>query len=165
MNRSLLLFAGALVVGTSQLGCAAIFQGSKQEVRIESDPPGATIRTAQGGTLGTTPATLQLDRGKTPSIVVAHPEHADAQVPLKKSPGTLWVVLDILTCVALWCPGVVVDAASGAWNEYDEPPRVHLKPAAPAASGPAPALKQAPSATPGDPSPAPPAPSPTDTSL
>lgn len=153
MNRSLLILAGALVVGTSQLGCAAIFQGSKQEVRIESDPPGATIRTAQGGTLGTTPATLQLDRGKTPSIVVAHPEHADAQVPLKKGPGTLWVVLDILTCVALWCPGVVVDAASGAWNEYDEPPRVHLKPA------PAPTPSAAPTTPPTDAPPAAPAPS------
>lgn len=54
-----MLSLGIVIVALMSSGCATIVKGTKHEVRFESDPPGATVRT-EGNVLGQTPFTTSI---------------------------------------------------------------------------------------------------------
>lgn len=60
---------GVIVLGFAS-GCASITSGQHQEVTFHSSPDGVTV-TSHGESLGTTPAVLDLKRGKDLSLEFA----------------------------------------------------------------------------------------------
>ena len=98
------------------LGCAAIFSGKEQKVQVSSMPAQATIF-VENERLGTTPATLVLERSSDHRIDLELPGYRPASVVLTNefNPVTLG---NIAGCIfGLGIPGLIgfaVDFATGA---------------------------------------------------
>jgi hypothetical protein len=127
-------------------GCAAVFKGSKQDVRFVADPERSDVR-VDGRYVGATPVTGHFDRDRGHNVAISKPGYKPASVQLRKQSDTPWFFWDIATCVipVTLCIPVVVDAISGAWYSFDEEYAVKLDPEAPSA---APALASPPAALP-----------------
>lgn len=117
------------LIALAASGCATVFKGSQQTVRIESDPAGAAVETS-GQLVGRTPTTTEVDRNGSTNFTVSAPGYADGYGQLRKRPDVGWWVADLSTCVipVLLCVPLVVDAISGAWFNVDENYRVMLRP-------------------------------------
>jgi hypothetical protein len=122
--------AAAVLVAlvASQAGCAAVFDGTKQTVRITSDPP-ADIRRS-GGSLGTTPRDLEIDRQQASTLTLHRDGYEEAQIRPRQQAQAGWFVWDIVTCVipVTLCLPVLVDAVTGAWFSYEDEYAVKLVP-------------------------------------
>lgn len=121
-----LVLVGMLAVATFTAGCASMFSGTTQTVRVESDPPGATVMINN------------LDCGKTPvsySFSKKRPEdgifelHLEGYEPYAGSPhmdtnNLVW--LNIFN----YFIGMIIDCSTGAAVKYDDVMRIHLLPLA-----------------------------------
>jgi len=159
LHRWTLMLVPPLVASTT--GCAALFNGTRESVHIESLPSGADL-TVGGTSRGTTPNDVMLSRAKDQTVIATKDGYQEGHATLTRSGLVGWFVWDIGTCVipVTLCIPVVVDAISNAWFSYDDDAfTIRLKPNPP---GP-----QAPPATIAPPAPvAPPvAPAPTATGL
>jgi hypothetical protein len=134
------LLAGLL----SLTGCAAIFKGGKQDVRVVAIPDGADVR-LDNQFAGESPTTVRVDRNASQHIVVSKDGFKDQQVTVQRHPDTPWWIWDIATCAipVLLCIPLGVDALSGAWFSLDDEVRVKLDPL-PAAARPPSAPKPEP---------------------
>ena len=84
--------------------------GSSQNITITSEPAGAHVKIAHQS--GTTPAVLQVPKGKDYSVEVTH--GTDTRVlPLQRT----FDAVSILN-IFFW-PGFIVDAVTGAITKYD----------------------------------------------
>jgi hypothetical protein len=121
MNRlSQTLAAAAIVVAVS--GCASIQSGSTQQVKVSSNPAGATVYVAlkKDGVVtnkvavGVTPLTVTLSR-KHGALFVEKENYVAAEVPLttKMNP---WMWGNILLTSPL---STSIDTSTGASREYD----------------------------------------------
>ena len=96
-----------------------MFGGTRQMVRAESSPAGATVVASGGlsqGALGTgvdltTPTALNLERKNSYVLTFPATGYTSQQVELQRSIRGGIVVLDVLAGLV----GVIVDAATGAW--------------------------------------------------
>ena len=116
MKRTVL---AVLVAGmaASTMGCAAIFAGGNQkDVHMDAEPRGAEVY-VDGALRGQTPVVLELDRRKSHTVVFKLDGYQDATCQLNASAGAGWIVLDILLTGLI---GVIVDAATGAWNSIGD---------------------------------------------
>lgn len=95
-------------------GCATIFSGSKQEIQLNSTPPGATIL-INGNDEGTTPAKVSLRKGKEYVIEFIKDGYKKKTLRLSYSLGIGWLILDIVVGLV----GVIVDAATSNWYIFD----------------------------------------------
>ncbi|HYN42637.1 MAG TPA: hypothetical protein VE129_12720 [Thermoanaerobaculia bacterium] len=68
MNRPTLHFAPLLAATLLSTGCASIFLGSHDDLKVVTDPPGATA--SAGDVSIVTPGVLKLKRGGTTPVVV-----------------------------------------------------------------------------------------------
>jgi len=95
-------------------GCATLFSGTRQDVYIASEPAGATIL-VDGLERGTTPTTIRLKKPgvKETEVTLRLAGYADRTFTLQSE----FDLLSILN-VFFW-PGFVIDAVSGAIQEYD----------------------------------------------
>jgi hypothetical protein len=143
MSRVLVL--GLLL--TTSTGCAAVFKGSKQEVRFVADPERSDVR-VDGRYLGPTPAVGRVDRDRPQNVSVSKAGFKPQQVQLRKQADVPWFLWDIATCVVpvTLCIPVLVDAISGAWFSFDDEYAVKLDPEPPPAPRPPPAAVTAPTA-------------------
>ncbi len=135
MNRTRLLLA--LLPLTVAAGCATVLQGTRQDVPVETEPPGATA--SAGDQTITTPGVLKLDRrARTVDVLVDKKGYVSCRVTLTRSdPNPDWpdvrvgvmggegpgsfVGVDVLPAAALG-----VDYATGAAYRLD-PPRIVLR--------------------------------------
>jgi hypothetical protein len=62
------LSAAVLLIVALSSGCATLFRGSKQSIKVVTDPPGATLTV--NGKAYTTPTTVTLKRNKTHDIIL-----------------------------------------------------------------------------------------------
>lgn len=110
-------------------GCAAVFKGSKQEVRFVAIPGESDVR-IDGQFKGATPTTAELDRDRSQNVVVSKDGFKEQSVQVRKHNDTPWFFWDIGTCVIpiTLCIPVLVDAISGAWYSFDDEYRVKLEP-------------------------------------
>jgi hypothetical protein len=133
-----LLFT-AVVSLTALSGCAAVFKGSKQEVRFVAVPEGSDVR-IDSQYAGETPTTAKVDRNTSQNIVVSKDGFANQYVKVQRHPDVPWWIWDIATCSVpiLLCIPLAVDALSGAWFSLDEEVRVKLDPLPMAAKPPPP---------------------------
>ena len=54
-------------------GCATLVRGTRQEVKVTTDPPNALVRL--DGRQYTTPCTITLERRKTYDVTISHPAY------------------------------------------------------------------------------------------
>lgn len=112
--KKLLMFVALIALITSTSSCALIFKGDSQGVFINSNPQGAQIL-VDGNVLGTTPAKISLRTNRSYNITIRLTGRKDQNIVLNNHVGTLWIVLDILGGLF----PIVIDAATGAWYEFD----------------------------------------------
>lgn len=144
------------VLALGSTGCAAVFKGSKQEVKLAAAPEKVDVR-ADGKWLGAAPVTIELPRDRDQYLRFTKEGYEEQQIVLRRRGDAGWFVWDIATCVlpVTLCIPLFVDALTGAWYSFDDDFRVKLEPAT---ARPAPAAPAAPpAATPPAPPPSPPA--------
>src|SRR5690242_19230801 len=94
---------GAVILLSLWLGgCAAVFRGSNDRVRIDSTPAGAEAKAADKP-IGATPIEIEVPRKRSTEITLTKTGYETSTIIPKRriSPG--WLVLDILTCPFLIC--------------------------------------------------------------
>ena len=94
--------------------CALIFKGDSSRVIFTSNPSQATVL-VDGVNIGTTTTTATLKTNKSYTITFQKAGFADRSFVLTNRIGTLWIVLDVLSGLL----PLVIDAATGAWYEFD----------------------------------------------
>jgi hypothetical protein len=92
-------------------GCTLLVQGTSQDVKFTSEPPGAVFF-VEGQTL-TTPATVTLPK-EDQEVVFKRPGYQDASVALKRK-----ISLYFWGSVAMGVLASSVDIISGAWKEFE----------------------------------------------
>ena len=118
MLSGIVMLLMAIAVG----GCATLFAGGSETVRIESEPAGATVTTQNGLTLGTTPLLASL-KPRDYVLQFAKPGFGAATHALSKKVDGI-AFLNLL-CVLCWG----VDFATGAvWGLEEEFVKVTLAP-------------------------------------
>jgi PEGA domain len=136
-------------------GCAVIFRDSHPKVRLESTPSEADA-TVKGRPVGKTPVETSVDRGGLTVVTYSKASHHEHVGIVKKNVNGAWLTLDIVLCPITLCIPLIVDGATGAWNNVPESYSARLDPVQ-GASVPPTARPTAPLGT--SPSPSPPAPS------
>jgi hypothetical protein len=129
-------------------GCAAVFKGSVQDVRIESDPAGVVVE-RDGQMLGRTPTVAPFNRNDSVHMKFSAPGYEEAYGSLRTHPDGAWWFADVATCVIpiMLCIPLLADAITGSWMELEpEVFRVHMKPLPTAPTAPVPASPTAGSA-------------------
>lgn len=111
----------ASAVAGTQGGCATVFCGTSESIRVDSIPSCAEVY-MNGDFVGRTPLTLDLDRDTMPLLVLRKDEYADTRVQIdwRVNPGIVTNVFPggILVFPILF--GFVVDVRSGAACSYAE---------------------------------------------
>ncbi|MBR5623213.1 MAG: PEGA domain-containing protein [Opitutales bacterium] len=103
-------------------GCAAMISGPAQEVEISSFPLGASVY-ANGKFVGNTPTTVEMNRDSHPLVVLKKDGYADTRLEIETEWNeTTLLNLGLVPFFALGFPltGWIIDARSGATNEYTE---------------------------------------------
>jgi hypothetical protein len=101
------LAMACLVMST---GCATVLSGTRQNVTVQSEPPGAMIR--MGGVTGLAPSTFSVEKGEDLVAEVRYNQRRQV-VPLTRR-------FDPISLLNLLCPPLfIVDAVTGAWTEYE----------------------------------------------
>lgn len=118
---------GVLVLGTTLGGCATIVHGSRQNVSINSNPPGAAVYIDNGMAL-TTPSHVNLERKRDYIVTISKPGYQTQTIPLN-SVLTAWLAGNIIFGGII---GGGVDLLSGAaWTLTPENINLTLTPLAP----------------------------------
>jgi PEGA domain len=112
--KKVLMFVALIALIASTSSCALIFKGDSQSVFFNSNPQGAQVL-VDGNLLGLTPAKISLRTNRSYNITIRLAGRKDQNVILNNHIGGLWIVLDVLSG---FLP-LVVDAATGAWYEFD----------------------------------------------
>ena len=108
---SYLIIAGCLAMS----GCAAMFNGRKQEVPISSTPLGVTVKTAHGESC-TTPCVLELRRKKA-NVLVFEKDGYDTQSFVMEKTISPPILADFL----FFWPGLLVSLPMG--SQWDLKPK------------------------------------------
>ena len=110
-------------------GCATITTGTSQSVTVETTPPGATCRMIRDGdTIGVvnpTPGTVNISKDMDPMEVSCELKDYSTLVEVVESNFQGATLGNIILGGGV---GVVVDAASGAMNEYPKTLRFRMQP-------------------------------------
>lgn len=114
LTTFLLVFSLLSAILVNFTGCATLFSGSKDEVELSSEPPGADVY-INGQKRGTTPFSLMLKKGREYAIEFKKQGYDDKIFHMSYSLGAGWLILDILGGLI----PVIVDAITGAWNGLD----------------------------------------------
>jgi hypothetical protein len=117
-----------LVPTFAQLGCATVFQGQKQTVRITTEPVADVRR--DGASIGATPIDYKVSRQHPSTLTLHQAGYEDAQVHFSRQADVGWFIWDIATCsipITL-CVPVILDAVTGSWFSYEEEYAVKLVP-------------------------------------
>lgn len=122
--------AAAVALGVS--GCATITRGTTEEVRVEVDPPDATITTSTGMGCKGIPCKLSVSRKTSFTVTASKPGYKDESVfvdTVFSGGGAAGMAGNVLIGGVI---GVGVDAASGATlNHQPNPVLIALTPVDP----------------------------------
>lgn len=100
-------------------GCATMFCGTSEDVKIESFPSGASVF-ANGEFVGKTPVAVAMNRDSHPLLVLKKDGYADTRVQIEQEVNeACWLNL-IGGWPVAWIPAFILDARSGASSEYSE---------------------------------------------
>jgi hypothetical protein len=96
-------------------GCATLFGPKTHSLSVSSEPPNAEVY-VNGFKMGSTPIELSLKADKSYSIEYRMEGYQSITRVVNTKVGAGWIVLDILGGLI----PVVVDAATGNWNQLDQ---------------------------------------------
>lgn len=135
--RALLL--SAVVVSLPALtGCGTIFGGTTETISVQSSPAGVTVSTNPATGTFTTPASIELDRKDSYTIIAKKEGYSDGQAFIRKKirSGVLiadillggWFLVDYLTG-GLWdlTPDQVLVSLEREGPEIDGPAVIELR--------------------------------------
>ena len=103
----------AFLVAALLAGCANIIHGSKQDIRVISNPSGAVVRVNFKNMATTTPSVVTLDRKKTGYVLTFEKEgYKPVEVSLTRTIDG-WLFGNILL-LEIGIVGLIIDFSSGA---------------------------------------------------
>lgn len=114
-------------------GCVSVFEGTSQDITVNSNPPGATCvferEGQQIGTITSTPGTLTVRKSKY-DITVTCNKPGYQQAALINNSGTSGAIAANIVVDVLLTAGIssIVDSANGADNKYEETMSFNLAP-------------------------------------
>ena len=124
MKKIFLIFLLSLFLFYS--GCATIFQGSKDEINMSSEPSGAKIL-VNGHDVGKTPMEVTFKRGQEYYVEFVKQGYEKMGIKLSYGIGAGWIILDILSGLV----GIIIDAVTENWYGFDlESYKANLEPEA-----------------------------------
>lgn len=98
-------------------GCATIFSGTSQQIRVDSNIEGAEVY-LNGQKIGETPLVTKIPREINAHLEVRSPGHVKQQLPLK-TVGTIGLYAGyIMMSVTVGTTSVLIDYGTGAAYEY-----------------------------------------------
>lgn len=129
-----------VVFGLSAAGCATIIEGTDQPVGLITTPPGATCNLTREGKviaqIAPTPGQVVIEKSKNDILIECTKEGYQRAQVIAKSTFTGTTFGNILLGGVV---GAVVDASSGANNEYPESINIQMTPLGQAVPAPKPA--------------------------
>ncbi len=96
-------------------GCALIFKGDSSRVTFNSNPQGASVL-IDGNSIGLTPTEALLKTNRSYNVTFRLTGQQERTYILNNHVGALWIVLDVLGGLF----PLIIDAATGAWYEFDD---------------------------------------------
>ena len=112
----------ALGAAGTLCGCATLFCGTSEEVRIDSMPSGASVF-LNGKNVGQTPLKVELDRDTHPLIVLSQAGFPDTRIQIDWTVNPV-VLTDVFTAplflLGFPITGIIYDVRSGAACSYAE---------------------------------------------
>lgn len=93
--------------------CCTVFKGSKQSIKVVTNPPGATVE-VDGIERGVTPLDLRVKKGFKGQTVVLKKEGYERR---SFEPETSFDAVSVINL--FFFPGFIIDAATGAMMQYD----------------------------------------------
>lgn len=131
--KNISLFFFLIVVSTFLDSCASLVLGSKQQVMVNSDPPGAEIYVNGANTNKVTPAEVVVKRKvketdkneKNEQVYTLKKDGYHDEILKDKATTPVIAVLDIYPGIALFAIPPIVDAVTGANKQYK--PKLDLK--------------------------------------
>lgn len=109
------LMLAFLVIIVSTPGCATLFAPATHPLALSTDPPEAEVY-VNGFMRGVTPLELNLKADMSYTIEFRKEGYDPVIRIVNTRIGAGWVILDVIGGLV----PVVVDAATGAWNELDQ---------------------------------------------
>ncbi len=114
-----------LLASAALSGCAAIFDGTSQDIAVNTNPGGATCRLERQGssiaTIPTTPGTATVRKTKEDILVRCTKDGYQEATFVNHSGVAGATVADILGGVLTGGVAWAVDSGTGADNKYDSP--------------------------------------------
>jgi len=122
---------GVVVMGLS--GCATVFEGTSQDVAVNTNPPGARCEFMRNGmaigTIESTPAVLSVQKRKYDIMITCNKAGYSSGTYLNHS-GTSAAIAGNVAADIILTAGLssIVDSADGADNKYDSAVNITLSP-------------------------------------
>lgn len=114
-----LLIGLLLCVGGT--GCATIFSGSQQDIKIASTPEDVTFKIEQltvtgpvSFSEGKTPKVVSLSRKNSYLVTLSKMGHESAEIPIEYGRTNGWVWANFITFPLGTVIGIIVDSSTGA---------------------------------------------------
>lgn len=126
-------FAAVAALGVALAGCATVFEGTSQEITVNTNPPGAVcVFQRQGmevGRIGNTPGTANIRKSKY-DIVIKCNKAGYAEASYLNHSGTTATIAANVAADLILTAGLssIVDSADGADNKYDSAVNISLTP-------------------------------------
>lgn len=113
--KKILIILISLFTWASLSNCATLFGKKTHELAVSSNPSGAEVF-VNGFKMGITPVELNLKADKSYTIEYRLNGYENVTRVVNTKIGAGWIILDVLGGVI----PVVIDAATGNWNELDQ---------------------------------------------
>jgi hypothetical protein len=131
--RRMMIRGAALAAAVMAAGCATVFEGTSQEITVNTNPSGAScVFTRNGTTIGTiqsTPALLSVQKRKY-DIMITCNKAGYAQASYLNHSGVSAAIAGNVAADIILTAGLssIVDSADGADNKYDSAVNITLAP-------------------------------------
>ena len=134
MKRTTAALALTLLASPAMSGCAYVLHGTRQRVRMESNPPGCRV-VVDGYDAGVTPCEIELERQSAHVVAFKHAGYEDKTATVNQEfaavtffdvclpPPLLWALLDVLTGASYdLYPTELYVTLDPAWQPMPPPP-------------------------------------------
>ncbi|MEZ4333186.1 MAG: hypothetical protein R3F35_15605 [Myxococcota bacterium] len=111
-------------MGTQVVACGTMVHGTRQEVRLESDPPGAQVTVEPSGIEVVTPGAVELERERDQLLTFELDGHGPRARQVNRQISGIF----FLNLLLGGLPGMVVDLASGGAYDLEPATTMTLKP-------------------------------------
>ena len=109
-----LTVVGIVISSVLTAGCATLISGRTQEIRVRSNPPGATVMVEPSGEHTTTPGTLSLRRSGAPYRLLFELQGHTRQSVMLTTSTNAWTWANLAIGIVPGAFLMMVDTSTGA---------------------------------------------------